>query len=71
MYNVNSVHSVQCTSKCSDPDFCPSGCHFLYIFASGVSRKNWGGVSEVLFLVTVSKMTRVPQFENHCCNVFF
>ena len=43
MCNVR-VHSVQC--MCTESDFCPPGCHFLYIFASRVSRKNKGEVSQ-------------------------
>ena len=43
MYNVD-LHSVQC--MCNDSDFCPPGCHFLYIFASKVSGKNKGKVPQ-------------------------
>ena len=39
--------SVQCTSMCNDSDFCPPGCHFLYIFASKESHKNKGQVSQI------------------------
>ena len=44
-YNVHctsTVHSVQCMRN----DSCPPGCHFLYIFASRVSRKNEGKVPQ-------------------------
>ena len=41
---MSNVHSVQC--MCNDSDFCPPGCHFLYIFASKVSGKNKGKVPQ-------------------------
>ena len=49
--------SVQC--MCNDSDFCPPGCHFLYIFASKESHKNEGKVSQ---------MTRVPQVSTIAVN---
>ena len=54
MYNV---HSVQC--MCNDSDFSPPGCHFLYIFASKVSRKNKGKVSQ-FFGQSVTNDTSTP-----------
>ena len=54
MYNV---HSLQCI--CNDSDFCPPGCHYLYIFASKVSRKNKGQVSQI-FGQSVTNDTSTP-----------
>ena len=52
-----SVHSVKC--MCNDSDFCPPGCHFLYIFASRGSRKNKGKVSQ-FFGQSVTNDTSTP-----------
>ena len=47
---------------CNDSDFCPPGCHFLYIFESKVSRKNKGKVSQ-FFGQSVTNDTSTPVWE--------
>ena len=44
---------------CNDSDFCPPGCHFLYIFASKVSYKNKGEVAQI-FDQSVTNDTNTP-----------
>ena len=44
---------------CNDSDFCPPGCHFLYIFASKESHNNKGKGSQI-FGQSVTNDTSTP-----------
>ena len=53
---TNSSIPVHAQCMYNDSDFCPPGCHFLYIFASKVSRKNKNKVSQ-FFVQSVTNET--------------